>query len=262
MQWCWQPSSATFAREDGSWLGINGSPSTCAGMRRIAETAGRSRDDRLYYQHRVDANVPIEDNRRLHGGTESRRQRSASRLVGGERCDDPPSARSARDYCAADGVLAVVARSGERPARGSRELGIGFVATVRSAAGFSPPLRSIDDLEANDWRRNNPRFQADNFQRNLDIVERVKRSGRAETLHAGAARACWLLAQAMTSCPSQVAKRRERLEENAARFDIELTGMSYRRSNTLLPAGMAAGTRYPNGDARRQPVRTSSTVAR
>jgi aryl-alcohol dehydrogenase-like predicted oxidoreductase len=134
-----------------------------------------------------------------------------------------------------DGLLAVC-----------REQGIGFVAYSPLGRGFlTGRYRSIDDLEANDWRRNNPRFQADNFQKNLDIVERVKRmAGRKHCTPAQLALA-WLLAQGDDIVPIPGSKRRERLEENAAAVDIELTGDELQEIDTLLPAGMAAGTRYP-----------------
>ena len=232
--------------EDGSWLGINGSPEyvrkACdASLKRLGvETID------LYYQHRVDANVPIED---TVGAMAELKAAGKIRLLGLSEASGATIRRAHAVHVITalqteyslwsrdpeDGLLAVC-----------RELGIGFVAYSPLGRGFlTGRYRSIDDLEANDWRRNNPRFQADNFQKNLDIVERVKRmAGRKHCTPAQLALA-WLLAQGDDIVPIPGSKRRERLEENAAAVDIELTGGELQDIDTLLPAGMAAGTRYP-----------------
>jgi aryl-alcohol dehydrogenase-like predicted oxidoreductase len=232
--------------EDGSWLGINGSPEyvrkACdASLKRLGvETID------LYYQHRVDANVPIED---TVGAMAELKAAGKIRLLG-------LSEASGATIRRAHAVHVITALQTEYslwsrdPENGllevCRELGIGFVAYSPLGRGFlTGRYRSIDDLEANDWRRNNPRFQADNFQKNLDIVERVKRmAGRKHCTPAQLALA-WLLAQGDDIVPIPGSKRRERLEENAAAVDIELTGDELQAIDTLLPAGMAAGTRYP-----------------
>ena len=232
--------------EDGSWLGINGSPEylrkACdASLKRLGvETID------LYYQHRVDANVPIED---TVGAMAELKAAGKIRLLG-------LSEASAATIRRAHAVHVITALQTEYslwsrdPEDGllavCRELGIGFVAYSPLGRGFlTGRYRSIDDLEASDWRRNNPRFQADNFQKNLDIVERVKRiAGRKHCTPAQLALA-WLLAQGDDIVPIPGSKRRERLEENAAAVDIELTGGELQDIDTLLPAGMAAGTRYP-----------------
>ena len=232
--------------EDGSWLGINGSPEyvrkACdASLKRLGvETID------LYYQHRVDANVPIED---TVGAMAELKAAGKIRLLGLSEASGATIRRAHAVHVITalqteyslwsrdpeDGLLAVC-----------RELGIGFVAYSPLGRGFlTGRYRSIDDLEASDWRRNNPRFQADNFQKNLDIVERVKRiAGRKHCTPAQLALA-WLLAQGDDIVPIPGSKRRERLEENAAAVDIELTGGELQDIDTLLPAGMAAGTRYP-----------------
>jgi len=232
--------------EDGSWLGINGSPEyvrkACdASLKRLGvETID------LYYQHRVDANVPIED---TVGAMAELKAAGKIRLLG-------LSEASGATIRRAHAVHVITALQTEYslwsrdPENGllevCRELGIGFVAYSPLGRGFlTGRYRSIDDLEANDWRRNNPRFQADNFQKNLEIVERVKRmAGRKHCTPAQLALA-WLLAQGDDIVPIPGSKRRERLEENAAAVDIELTGDELQAIDTLLPAGMAAGTRYP-----------------
>jgi aryl-alcohol dehydrogenase-like predicted oxidoreductase len=127
-----------------------------------------------------------------------------------------------------------------------RELGIGFVAYSPLGRGFlTGRYRSIDDLEPNDWRRNNPRFQGENFQKNLEIVERVKRVAQRKRCTPAQLALAWVLAQGGDIVPIPGSKRRERLEENAAAADIQLTREDLQEIDALLPPGMAAGTRYP-----------------
>ena len=130
--------------------------------------------------------------------------------------------------------------------RTCRELGIGFVAYSPLGRGFlTGRWQSPEDLPADDWRRNNPRFQGDNFRRNLEIVERVRRvAGRRGHTPAQMALA-WLLAQGEDIVPIPGSKRRDRLEENAAAADIRLTPEELEEIDALIPPGMAAGTRYP-----------------
>ena len=232
--------------EDGSWLGINGSPEyvrkACdASLKRLAvETID------LYYQHRVDANVPIEE---TVGAMAELKAAGKIRFLG---LSEASSATIRRAHA----VHVITALQTEYslwsrdPEDGlldvCRELGIGFVAYSPLGRGFlTGRYRSIDDLEANDWRRNNPRFQADNFQKNLDIVERVKRVAARKRCTPAQLALAWLLAQGDDIVPIPGSKRRERLEENAAAVDIELTRDELQEIDTLLPPGMASGTRYP-----------------
>jgi aryl-alcohol dehydrogenase-like predicted oxidoreductase len=232
--------------EDGSWRGINGSPEyvrqACeASLQRLGvETID------LYYQHRVDTNVPIEE---TVGAMADLRAEGKIRFLGLSEAGVATIRRAhavhpitalqteyslwSRDP--EDGLLEVC-----------RELGIGFVAYSPLGRGFlTARYRSIDDLEPNDWRRNNPRFQGDNFQKNLDIVERVKRVASRKGCTPAQLALAWLLTRGDDIVPIPGTKRRERLEENAAAVDLHLTGQELQEIDTMFPAGLAAGTRYP-----------------
>jgi aryl-alcohol dehydrogenase-like predicted oxidoreductase len=232
--------------EDGSWRGINGSPEyvrqACeASLQRLGvETID------LYYQHRVDTNVPIEE---TVGAMADLKAEGKIRFLGLSEAGVATIRRAhavhpitalqteyslwSRDP--EDGLLEVC-----------RELGIGFVAYSPLGRGFlTARYRSIDDLEPNDWRRNNPRFQGDNFQKNLDIVERVKRVASRKGCTPAQLALAWLLTRGDDIVPIPGTKRRERLEENAAAVDLHLTGQELQEIDTMFPAGLAAGTRYP-----------------
>jgi aryl-alcohol dehydrogenase-like predicted oxidoreductase len=132
-----------------------------------------------------------------------------------------------------------------------RELGIGFVAYSPLGRGFlTGRYTRPDDLAANDWRRNNPRFQMDNFQKNLEIVERVRRIAARKRCTAAQLALAWVLAQGEDVVPIPGSKRRERLEENAGAADIHLTSDELSEIDALLPRGIAAGTRYPEAGMR------------
>jgi aryl-alcohol dehydrogenase-like predicted oxidoreductase len=233
-------------REDGAWLGIDGSPDY---IRRACDASlqrlGVETID-LYYQHRVDANVPIEE---TVGAMAELKRAGKIRFLGLSEA----SAATLRRAHAAHPITALQTEYSlwSREPEGGlltacRELGIGFVAYSPLGRGFlTGRFKAVDDLAADDWRRNNPRFQGDNFQRNLAIVERVQRvAGRKRCTPAQLAIA-WVLAQGDDIVPIPGSKRRDRLEENAAAADIQLTREDLHEINTLLPPGMAAGTRYP-----------------
>jgi aryl-alcohol dehydrogenase-like predicted oxidoreductase len=132
-----------------------------------------------------------------------------------------------------------------------RELGIGFVAYSPLGRGFlTGRFNTPDDLAANDWRRNNPRFQADNFQKNLEIVERVRRLAARKRCTPAQLALAWVLAQGEDVIPIPGTKQRERLEENAAAVNLRLSVEELREIDTLLPRGLAAGTRYPEAGMR------------
>jgi aryl-alcohol dehydrogenase-like predicted oxidoreductase len=125
-----------------------------------------------------------------------------------------------------------------------RELGIGFVAYSPLGRGFlSGQIRSLDDLEPGDYRRHSPRFQGENFERNLRLVQRVEELARDKGVTAGQLALAWVLHQGQDIVPIPGTKRRAYLEENAAAADVELTGDELRTIAEALPE--VAGTRYP-----------------
>ena len=132
-----------------------------------------------------------------------------------------------------------------------RELGIGFVAYSPLGRGFlTGRFKTPDDLAANDWRRNNPRFQTDNFQKNLDVVERVTRIAALKRCTPAQLALAWVLAQGEDVVPIPGTKRRARLEENATAADVHLNADELREIDALLPQGIAVGTRYAEAGMR------------
>jgi len=237
--------------EDGAYLGINGSPAyvrdACdASLQRL----GVDTID-LYYQHRVDNTVPIESTVSAMAELVSM---GKVRYLGLSEAS-PETIRRAHAVHPITALQTEYSLWSREPEdeilRTCRELGIGFVAYSPLGRGFlTGRWQRPEDLPADDWRRNNPRFQGDNFRRNLEIVERVR--GLAERRgHTPAQMAlAWLLAQGEDIVPIPGSKRRNRLEENAAAVDIRLTPEELEEIDALIPAGMASGTRYPEGGMR------------
>jgi aryl-alcohol dehydrogenase-like predicted oxidoreductase len=200
----------------------------------------------LYYQHRVDTNVPIEDtvgamSELVHAGKVRYLglSEAAPQTIRRAHAVHPISALQteyslwSRDP--EDEILATV-----------RELGIGFVAYSPLGRGFlAGQIKSIDDLAADDYRRYSPRFQAENFSKNLDLVARVTEIARAKEVTPGQLALAWVLAQGEDIVPIPGTKRRRYLEENAAASGIEVTAEDLARLNELAPKGAAAGMRYP-----------------
>jgi len=127
-----------------------------------------------------------------------------------------------------------------------RELGIGFVAYSPLGRGFlTGRFRSIDDLPADDYRRNSPRFQGENFQKNLDLVARIESLAREKGCTPSQLALAWLLVQGDDIVPIPGTKRRRYLEENVGALDITLTAQELQEIDDIAPRGAAAGARYP-----------------
>ena len=128
-----------------------------------------------------------------------------------------------------------------------RELGIGFVAYSPLGRGFlSGQIKSIEDLDEKDFRRRGPRFQGENFQRNLDLVARVEEIAAERGVTPGQLALAWVLAQGEDVVPIPGTKRVQYLEENAAAADVELSDDDLRRLDQAFPPGAAEGDRYPD----------------
>ncbi len=232
---------------DGSFLGIDGSPEyvqrACdASLQRL----GIDTID-LYYQHRVDNSVPIEDTvgamaRLVEAGKVKYLGLSEARSATVRR------AQAVHPITALQTEYSLWSREPEQELLATcRELGIGFVAYSPLGRGFlTGRFNTPEDLPADDWRRNHPRFQGENFRRNLDIVDRLRVIAARKGHTPGQLAIGWLLAQGDDIVPIPGAKRRERLDENSAAADIELSADELRAIDALIPAGMAAGSRYPD----------------
>jgi aryl-alcohol dehydrogenase-like predicted oxidoreductase len=234
-------------REDGSWIGINGSPEY---VRRACDASlerlGIDHID-LYYQHRVDTSVPIEET------VGAMAELVAAGKVGylGLSEAGPATIRRAASIhpiCALQTEYSLWSRDPEDELLGvCRELGIGFVAYSPLGRGFlSGEIRSIDDLAEGDRRRQMPRFQGDNFKRNLELVERVRAIAKGKGVSPGQLALAWVLHQGEDIVPIPGTKRRSYLEENAAAADITLTQEELDRIDEASPSGSAAGDRYPD----------------
>jgi aryl-alcohol dehydrogenase-like predicted oxidoreductase len=129
----------------------------------------------------------------------------------------------------------------------ARELGVGIVPYSPLGRGFlTGQITSLADLAPDDWRRSNPRFSGENFDRNLRLVEAIKAIAAEKGVTPGQLALAWLLAQGDDVVPIPGTKRRSRLEENAGATAVSLTEEERARIDALAPLGVAAGDRYPN----------------
>ncbi|HEY9797412.1 MAG TPA: aldo/keto reductase [Leptolyngbyaceae cyanobacterium] len=233
--------------EDSGFRGINGSPDyvhqACdASLQRL----GIDYID-LYYLHRVDPKVPIEQ---TVGAMAELVQQGKVRYIGISEAA-PATIRRAHvvhPITALQTEYSLWSRDPEDEILPTvRELGIGFVAYSPLGRGFlSGSITSPDDLAADDFRRNSPRFQGENFNKNLQLVERVKEIAGEKGVTPGQLAIAWLLAQGDDIVPIPGTKRRAYLEENVAAVDITLNQAELDRINELAPKNVAAGDRYPD----------------
>jgi aryl-alcohol dehydrogenase-like predicted oxidoreductase len=211
---------------DGTFLGINGRPEY---VRQACQASlvrlGIDVID-LYYQHRVDPDTPIEDT---------------------------------------VGAMADLVREGKVQYLGLSEAGPDTIHRAHAvhpitalqteyslwSRGFlTGAIRSIDDLAPDDWRRANPRFQGENFQKNLEFVDTVQEVAHDKGCTAAQLALAWALAQDERIVPIPGTCRIERLEENVAAVEIELTSEERERLDRIAPKGIAAGSRYPEAAMR------------
>ena len=231
---------------DGSFIGISGRPeyvrAACdASLQRL----GVDHID-LYYQHRVDPQVPIEDTvgamaelvtagKVLHlglseAGAATLRRAAAVHPIAALQSEWSLWSRDIEDEIV--------------PA--CRELGIGLVAYSPLGRGFlTGAIRSLDDLAGDDWRRTTPRFEAANLERNLELVARVERLAADKGCTPAQLALAWVLAQGPDVVPIPGTRSRSRLAENAAAAGVGLTAEELAAIDELIPKDAVAGTRYP-----------------
>src|SRR2546427_12766128 len=205
----------------------------------------------LYYQHRVDLDTPIED---TVGAMADLVREGKVRFLGLSEAGPKTirRAHAAHPITALQTEYSLWSRDSEDEILPTcRELGIGFVAYSPLGRGFlTGQIRRFDDLAPGDWRRNNPRFQGENFQRNLDLVARVEAIAREKGCAPSQLALAWLLAQGDDVVPIPGTKQRRYLEENARAVEIVLTAGDLRRISEVAPKGATAGSRYPEGGMR------------
>jgi aryl-alcohol dehydrogenase-like predicted oxidoreductase len=234
-------------RDDGSWVGINGSAEY---VRRACDASlqrlGVDYID-LYYQHRVDTKTPIEE---TVGAMKELVEAGKVRHLGLSEAapDTIRRAHAVHPITALQSEYSLWTRDPEEAVLPAvRELGIGFVAYSPLGRGFlSGRIRSLDDLDETDFRRRNPRFQGENFERNLDLVAQVEQIAREKDVTPSQLALAWVLARGDDIVPIPGTKRVRYLEENAAAVEIELSEHDLERLEEAFPKGATAGDRYPD----------------
>ena len=232
-------------RANGDFVGISGRPDyvreACeASLKRLGvETID------LYYQHRVDPETPIEDT--VGAMAELVRDGKVRHLGLSEA--GPETLRRAHAVHAITALQTEYSLWSREPEaellRVVRELGIGFVPYSPLGRGFlTGQIRSIDDFDADDWRRNSPRFQGENFDKNLQLVGEIGRIAAEKGCTPAQLALAWVLAQGHDLVPIPGTKRRSHLDENVAALEVTLTPEDLARIDDVVPPGVAAGTRY------------------
>jgi aryl-alcohol dehydrogenase-like predicted oxidoreductase len=200
----------------------------------------------LYYQHRVDPNTPIEDTVRAMAELV---KEGKVRYIGlsEARAQTLRRASKVHPIAAVQTEYSLWTRDPEDEILPTcRELGIGFVAYSPLGRGFlTGQFRKYEDLPEDDYRRNSPRFQGENFQRNLDLVKRIEEMAREKNCQPSQLALAWVLAQGKDIVPIPGTKRRKYLEENVGALEVKLTEDDLRRIDEVFPKDAAAGMRYP-----------------
>jgi aryl-alcohol dehydrogenase-like predicted oxidoreductase len=230
---------------DGTFIRVNGKPDyvkkACeASLKRL----GVDHID-LYYQHRVDTTVPIEET--IQAMAELVKEGKV-RYIGMSEAAPETIRRAAKVYkiTALQTEYSLWSREPEDELLQTvRELGIGFVAYSPLGRGFlTGQITSIDDLDANDFRRRSPRFSPENFPKNLELVEKVKELASVKSVTAGQLALAWVLAQGDDIVPIPGTKHVKYLEENIAAVDIELSNAELQQLDAVAPKGAFLGDRY------------------
>src|SRR3954467_6061888 len=231
---------------NGEFLGVKGDPayvrSACeASLKRL----GVEVID-LYYQHRVDPNVPIEDT----VGEMSRLQEEGKVRYLGLSEAAPRTIRAAHatsPITAVQTELSLWSRDAEAEVIPTvRELGIGYVAYSPLGRGFlTGQFKSPDDFPEDDFRKHHPRFQGENFQKNLQLVEEVEAMAKEKGCTTTQLALAWVLAQGEDIVPIPGTKHVKYLDENIGALKVKLTAEDLKRLDEILPPGAAAGPRYP-----------------
>jgi aryl-alcohol dehydrogenase-like predicted oxidoreductase len=231
---------------DPAQRSINGRPdylaAACEGsLRRLGiETID------LYYQHRVDPSTPIED---TVGAMAMLIKEGKVRHLGLSEAgpDTLRRASSVHPIAALQSEYSLWSRDPEDGVLSTcRELGIGFVAYSPLGRGFlTGQFKKVEDLAADDYRRFSPRFQGENFKKNLELVEKIKSIAAEKKCTPSQLALAWVLAQGEDIVPIPGTKRRKYLEENVAALDVMLSPEDLKRIEEVAPKGAAAGLRYP-----------------
>jgi aryl-alcohol dehydrogenase-like predicted oxidoreductase len=233
--------------EDGAFLGVNGRPDyvrkACDdSLRRLGVDAID-----LYYQHRVDTKTPIEE---TVGAMAELVTAGKVRFLGLSEAA-PATIRRAHavhPISALQTEYSLWSRDAEDEVLPTvRELGIGFVAYSPLGRGFlTGRIKSMDDLEPDDYRRRSPRLQGENFVKNLDLVARIEELAREKGVTPSQLALAWVLHRGNDIVPIPGTKHVRYLEENVRALDVHLSDDELRRIDEVAPKGITAGDRYPD----------------
>jgi aryl-alcohol dehydrogenase-like predicted oxidoreductase len=231
---------------DPNVRGVNGKPDY---VRRSCEASlkrlGVETID-LYYQHRVDPDTRIEE---TVGAMAQLIQDGKIRHIGLSEASPQTLRRAAKVHpiTALQTEYSLWSREPEEEILSTcRELGIGFVAYSPLGRGFlTGQFRKVEDFPEDDYRRHSPRFQGENFSKNLDLVRRIEEIAREKSCKPSQLALAWVLAQGQDIVPIPGTKHRNFLEDNVAAVDLNLTPEDLRRIEEIFPSGVAAGERYP-----------------
>lgn len=200
----------------------------------------------LYYQHRVDTSTPIEE---TVGAMADLVKQGKVRYLGLSEAgvETIRRAQAVHPIAALQTEYSLWTRDPEDEILPTcRELGIGFVAYSPLGRGFlTGQIKKFDDLADDDFRRRSPRFQGENFAKNLQLVAKIEEIAAEKHIQPSQLALAWVLAQGDDIVPIPGTKRRKYLEENAGAVDVVLTKDDLARINAAAPLGVAAGTRYP-----------------
>ena len=199
----------------------------------------------LYYQHRVDPNTPIEE---TVGAMAELVKAGKVRYLGLSEAapETIRRAHAVHPITALQTEYSLWSREPEDEILPTvRELGIGYVPYSPLGRGFlTGQIRRIEDLAEDDYRRSSPRFQGENFQKNLDLVQEIEAMAQEKGCMPSQLALAWLLAQGEDIVPIPGTKKRSRLEENVGALDLRITAEDLARIDSILPSGAAAGARY------------------
>jgi aryl-alcohol dehydrogenase-like predicted oxidoreductase len=231
---------------NGEFLGIRGDPeyvrSACeASLKRLGVVTID-----LYYQHRVDPNVPIEE---TVGEMARLKEEGKIRYLGLSEAA-PQTIRRAHathPITAVQTELSLWSRDAEAEVLPTvRELGIGYVAYSPLGRGFlTGQIKSPEDFAEDDFRKNHPRFQGENFQKNIALLREVETMAREKGCTTAQLALAWVLAQGEDIVPIQGTRHIKYLDENIGTLQVKLTADDLKRLDEILPPGAAAGPRYP-----------------
>lgn len=235
--------------EDGTFLGVNGRPeyvkSACESSLRRLNVDYID----LYYQHRVDPDVPIEE---TVGAMADLVREGKVRFLGLSEAAAQTirRAHTVHPITALQTEYSLWSRDVEDEILPTcRELGIGFVPYSPLGRGFlTGQIQKFEDLAEDDYRRFSPRFQGENFKKNLELVDRIREMAEEKNCTPSQLALAWLLAQGEDIVPIPGTKRRKYLEENVGALSVNLSEEDLKRIDEIAPLGVAAGTRYPENN--------------